>query len=54
MDDGQDDYRDTARKSARGDPTPVTVAVAYTVSLLAARRCTRICASVGGLEAADP
>ncbi|MFJ3219582.1 hypothetical protein ACIPLC_27130 [Kitasatospora sp. NPDC086801] len=33
--DDQDDYREAAEKAARGVPTPVPVAVAYTLSLLA-------------------
>ncbi|MFG2905433.1 hypothetical protein ACGF13_10290 [Kitasatospora sp. NPDC048286] len=33
--DDQDDYREAADKAARGVPTPVPVALAYALSLLA-------------------
>ncbi|MFF4815053.1 hypothetical protein ACFY2K_10750 [Kitasatospora sp. NPDC001309] len=33
--DDQDEYRDAAEQTAHGVPTPVPVAVAYTLSLLA-------------------
>ncbi|MFE6053952.1 hypothetical protein ACFQ6N_24640 [Kitasatospora sp. NPDC056446] len=33
--DDQDEYREAAEQAARGLPTPVPVAVAYTAALLA-------------------
>ncbi|MFD0400128.1 hypothetical protein ACFVHI_18860 [Kitasatospora sp. NPDC127121] len=33
--DDQNEYREAAEQAARGVPTPVAVAVAYTLSLLA-------------------
>ncbi|GAA1403158.1 hypothetical protein GCM10009639_47460 [Kitasatospora putterlickiae] len=33
MDDGQDDYREAAERSAHGAPTPRAVAIAYTLAL---------------------
>ncbi|MFB7666874.1 hypothetical protein ACFC1R_23490 [Kitasatospora sp. NPDC056138] len=35
--DDQDEYREAAAQAARGVPTPVPVAVAYTLALFALR-----------------